>query len=903
MGDSLYVGREQEIKDLVARIGQARNQQGSTVFLDGPPGIGKSSLVAEAISEAVAQGLCTHENVAIGYCYEQTGETSAYQPLLEIFETLATKNLKPDSGNLLKKIASETAADWLQVIPFVGSTIGATYRTAKLTSELLLKKSAEEQIETMSTQYCNTVARIAQEHDVLVLMVEDAHWIDETSCQLVRRLIPKILSQNVVLVVTYRATHVGENHRLRAAILEAVTRGHANNIQLNVLPRAEVERYTKKRYGPHVPDEFIGWLMHISSGHPMFVEQYLSLLELEKIVSTKDGHFKLAGEISVDGEEWSVQGELAALPVPESVEALVEQRISQLLDDERELLEIGAVQGPKFLSVVLARLLDSREHDVLTRLRRVRDRHNLISVQDGEDWVQNKSELYMFEHVLLHQALYARLTPRQKILYHQEVAEALQQTWHDKGRAPRKLLIDIAHHFEQGLQHESAADFYRIAARSSYKDGAVQEAVNLCHKGLASLQQLSDGDQTSRLTVELSLLLLLAAKGSGDRENRLKRIDVASTAERVAAELEDTIALANLKALHGHLLVGIGETAKAMGHLREAVHIAEQVDDPTTLVFTMLQLGSQLAKENLRESLTVRRQALEVYEKELAPAMKDADSVDVKRYFNLLLVYVGVGEFDSGEFDVAEDYLRKGFDGLLDMQMENDLIQAQNYLSQLLIVEGRFDEAEQILLDGVTKTNKKDLSHPWIACNMALLGKLYLEKRDVGNAQKWLARGEVLSEKLDQEDLVSLVRNQYAEYLIDEAVTPFESDKAFSVLYRSITKSRESGLVRSEVMALSLMSRYQLRIGNVDAALLFGKEAIELVESEGQMPALRQEEILFHYGRVLHAAGKEREATSYFARARAEVIRKSESIHDANRRETFLTGVPINLAIMDKSAG
>ncbi len=107
--------------------------------------------------------------------------------------------------------------------------------------------------------------------------------------------------------------------------------------------------------------------------------------------------------------KWRASGALAGALIPNTLEAVLNQRINSLKKKEREMLSIGSVQGDIFMSSILAELISKKEVDVLSRLRLIVEKHQIIRYYFSDDWNEKSSDIYIFEHHFMQQAFYNKL--------------------------------------------------------------------------------------------------------------------------------------------------------------------------------------------------------------------------------------------------------------------------------------------------------------------------------------------------------------------------------------------------------------------------------------------------------------------------------------------------------------
>jgi tetratricopeptide (TPR) repeat protein len=541
---------------------------------------------------------------------------------------------------------------------------------------------------------------------------------------------------------------------------------------------------------------------------------------------------------------------------------------------------------------------------LLARLRRVSERHRIINLYSGNDWLRGKSEVYAFEHFLMHQAFYRRLSPHERLLYHREIARILQSIAGEYVAPPRKLLLDIAHHCQSGEVHLDAARHFQRAAESSYLDGAAVEAAELCQEAITNLTHLpEDGAERDRLMAESVLLhLTCISYGAVDRAMNLCLLSLAQEGEKAAERAGIHSTLAQIKSLTGHLHIRSGNVVAALAVMREGAMIAKESGNRVTEFFVLAQLGRHLAKESLEESMALRYEAREVFEKYVAGASLEPAHRDLLlRQFSTLLVYIGLGELDRGDYEKAVEQMERGIEEMRNRRMSDDLLAGLNYLGQAYALLGLFEEAERVVKEAIELQSRSghDGPHPWTGYNLGLLGKIYMEGGRIADAVRVMADAVQISEAVQQADLLTLVRNYEAELLMHTLNPAADLARAERVLMVNLAESRTAALHRSAALALSLLALLRRKQGRLGAAATHSTEAIEYLERHGDMPALRTEEILFSHHLVLRSLGREDEAVKFLARSRSVLQRKARRLQNRRFRTSFLRAVPLSRNIIE----
>jgi predicted ATPase len=609
-----WVGRSEEIQKLMKILVQGWNSHGNVVFIAGTAGMGKTTLLDMMRQEARGIPELAQTTFAIGVCDQIVGPRNAFQPFVQTLEDLAKKDEQRKSvSNLLVTILKETAPDWLQMIPTFGPALAAGAKTATITTQWMLDRNDSKsmnQANSLAGQYTNTLVKMASNRSFLTLMIEDAHWIDDASCQLLFYLAQKISVQRLVVLVTYRPDYVDVGHPLHKVQAEMRGRGLAQLIELKGLAKEQIDIYVRSRFGNPLHPLLANWLENLCNGNPFFLTQYISLLEEKKIIRSEAGNYLLDGDISRSSEGWQAGGGLANTSVPQRVEEVLKQRIERLLEEERKLLQLGSVQGDYFMSAVLAQELAKDEFDVLDQLNQLVEKYAIISLYEGSPWLQKLSESYSFEHHLIQQAFYNKLSPRQRQLMHRKTAEILDSLWKQPKNRARGLTIEVAHHYSQGDKPLLAAQYYFLAAQSSFSTGAFVETIELCKKTLENLKQVDGQD---RIQAEAIQLLLMASetrwRGKPELQGDLQLRELAQQAENAAARTADLALLAQTQYLRSLIVLATEGRARCIDILKEALHTAQQQGDQLNVFVITAELGHQLRGDNQAQGLAMLYEA------------------------------------------------------------------------------------------------------------------------------------------------------------------------------------------------------------------------------------------------------------------------------------------------------
>ncbi len=597
------IAREEEVERLLAAGRAAADGHGSVIFLAGPNGSGKTFVLDQFVA---GLGDATLDVVRVA-CYVTGGGANPLGPFIEGLRALTNEDRRGPRAKRIVEILGKLAP-LLEVIP-VGGPIAS--KAVQVGAGVYAATRQEEPHNELASDVANVFQRAALETPLAVI-VDDAHWIDPSSTEVIVRLSATAPAHPLLLVVAYDTNRVEDRHPLVLVRAETVGRGLASELALADLSVDSVRTFLLDRYGSVPGGRLAEWLHDRTGGNPRFLTQFLDRLEEVGILSREGEAWKLNGSIDGEPGAWSVGGRLAQSETPRNLLELLRPRIAALDEDEFSLLQTGAVQGRRFLSTVLVRLLDREEDEILARLRTIVRRRRLIEAEGVEGWWSERSAQYTFDPGLLQELLYHEgyKDPYLRRRSHAAVAGALESLIADHRPPPRHALLEIASHYEQaGKPLEAAAKLVEVA-ESTFAEGADRETGIHATRALALLrkvapQQLTaDADTNARRLLARAILLLLipgelswtayAASAEGER-----LIELAEEGERVATELGDEKLRANALYAKAYAQTICGNLEEALPLYQDALEAARAAEDPLAEFSTLVTYGHQLDSVDL----------------------------------------------------------------------------------------------------------------------------------------------------------------------------------------------------------------------------------------------------------------------------------------------------------------
>jgi hypothetical protein len=456
------------------------------VLITGEPGIGKTAL-AEEFQRRVAVG---ERSVRIvhGHCIEGYGSKEAYGPMLDALGQLCRG---PQAEPIIQILSTE-APTWLAQLP---ALLTPEHR-ATLQREIL-GATRERMLREIGDALDSITAETA-----LLLMLEDLHWVDDSTVDLISALARRRTPAKLMLLATCRPLDAEPaGHSLRGRIPDLLVHRLCREIALTPLSEAEVEEYLAihspaGRPPASPPPPGLSALVHRhSEGNPLFMVAALEHMAKRSLLTRVDGRWELR-----------VPLEQIEFEVPEDLRHMIEAQLEPLSAQEQSALELASIAGVAFAASVISALASIDSHSVEDHYEELSRRHHIVkwaatqSLPDG-----SMTERYEFVHALYRQVLYDRLLPGRRARLHQQIGERLAALY---AKRMEEVVPELAYHFEQAADWPRAIDYLQQAAQIAGRRYAHRQADAILARALELMSHLSGAQ---RAQAEPQLLVALAA--------------------------------------------------------------------------------------------------------------------------------------------------------------------------------------------------------------------------------------------------------------------------------------------------------------------------------------------------------------------------------------------------------
>src|SRR3990170_8229958 len=870
------VGRDHEIEQLTQHLYSALNGKGTTVFISGEAGVGKTRLANEFLTLAKKKGT----GIFAGWCLSEAN--IPYFPFREAFNSYISAISDGKTKSVISKQLrttgwfedSEFAQEPKKHEPYLTPQIERD-RTFEAAARVLLQLSAQEP---------------------LILFLDDLHWADPLSLALLHYLSRECRNSRLLIIGTYRLEELahaeGERpHPLEETMFSMSREDLLTEMELTRLRRNDFPELLKSIFRSSLNEKFEEKLFEETEGNPLFAIEILNMLADE-------------GHLSKIDERWTLTGSMEKMGIPSKVHEVITRRFVRLDREKRKLLDVAAVCGHSFTPDILSRALTVDVADVLRMLVELEQKHRLIHSIDSE---------FEFTHHKIREVIYGSLPTELRRIYHLKIAHCIEQ-------ALTKQITDgymadmVLHSIEGGVSEKAfeyllklgekaanihanaqAIDYLNEALETAQKTPSLGTSENLAkiykNRGIAWLNQ----DEKTKARCDFNSMLQNATNvkdesmiaeahywlGSsyetyfGEMEEAMRHLTTAlETARRTGNK---PLEARSLGAIGYALVWGLDTIDEARVRLEESSRICKEVGDRITEAGNLQTLGFYYnwkgefnqAEENLNKALA------------LAEEVGSIPLTMYKLWF-LSMVLAGRGEYNEAistgrrSLQLARDY----GDVSLFCMILNTLGWIYHDLSNVELALKYNNEAIEN-----ARGHQKSRASGAVPMSLLNLGMDYLYKNDYENAEKYFR--EVITQY--QQHRVGWWRIETRILLGRGVIALARGDchQALEFAEGSLAISKKAGAKKYVAQGLRLKAEVLAKMGNIEEAVKLIEEALNLAQQMGSPTQLWQ--IHYFFGLLEEKHGNARKANEHYVKAIALIEAVASQLNDPVVKSTLLT--------------
>jgi class 3 adenylate cyclase/tetratricopeptide (TPR) repeat protein len=568
-----FVGRDRDmaqLKDIFAGLMAGRGQ---TVVVSGEAGIGKSRLLSEFKRDITSrEEVNWHE----GHCLAYTSSVP-YGPFLELIRNHA--GIRDEQSEDAARRRLDLAVNQFSPGDAEAKAIFANMMLLKLSSEetTLLKGIQGELLrQRIFGLMASFFTKLAEEHPTM-LVIEDSHWADATSLELIKHLVP--LTERLPLaIICVSRTETSETSeawvRLTTKLRERSADGFTNIALKPLSELGSLEMTARLLSLESLPLALKELISGRAEGNPFFVEELIrTLIERGALAQSGDGG-------------WEATRHIESVTVPDTLQGLLMSRLDRLPPETKWLAQQASVIGRIFLYRVLLHMAERKtgvDDDLscleTNELIRERARHPELE--------------YMFRHALTQETAYQSLLAVRRKDLHCKTALAIEELFSDR---IAEFSTVIGEHFLRGEAWERASDYLIRAGDTATRLAALAEARLHYARALDAMAHLPSAENNSRSKLDTLIKQVRISYLADSPEQNMARM---TEAERLVRELpgpdgtpgSDQLRLARVRLWIGRIHYVSNAMPEAIGYYRQVLAVAQNLGDPELLALPSLGIG------------------------------------------------------------------------------------------------------------------------------------------------------------------------------------------------------------------------------------------------------------------------------------------------------------------------
>jgi class 3 adenylate cyclase/tetratricopeptide (TPR) repeat protein len=567
------VGREPELARLNESLRDLEDGRGSLIFICGAAGTGKSRLVREFRDSLGTDRVQWRE----GRSYPHT-QNIPYSPLRDIF----SRAWHIDEGASKEEIRETVewnirrlAGDREDLYPYLGSLYALDYPQLKGLDPEFWKSRLHESVRELLTGLV--------QQGPTVICLEDLHWADPSSLDLLRFIIFELRYPAIFLCIYRPPFSLFTGHEV------AGMGGTFQEIELTDLSPSEARQMlTSLLDAPEPPAELSRFIEEKVEGNPFYIEEVVNTL-IE------------SGTLVRLGDQWRLSSPLGEAGIPLTISGIITARIDRLGNESKRIIQEASVIGRTFLLEILVKVTGYRDH--LYRSIRELERLDLIRVRSLEPELE-----YTFKHALTQDVVYNGLLRKERQDIHEKIARVMEDHYRD--RLP-EFYETLALHYKLGRSLPEAVDYLMKSGEKSLGRYALEESHRHYREAFELLHQKATRTRKEEeLLMDILLRWMLVYFYRGDFREMTERLE----GHREAAEsLGDRARLGMFYMWMGMTLFQRERFGESYDYLQRALNLGEEIGDREVIAYACTWLTYNCAERGcLDEAVEYGGRALEI---------------------------------------------------------------------------------------------------------------------------------------------------------------------------------------------------------------------------------------------------------------------------------------------------
>jgi class 3 adenylate cyclase/tetratricopeptide (TPR) repeat protein len=879
-GLTKFVGRKNSMRTLMDAFERVQSGSGQIVGMVGEAGVGKSRLLFEFVRSVESNDITYFEGRCIHY-----GETLPYYPFIEILKKYCGIE-DTDGEDTYRQKLKDTILGldpaFEASLPFLEDLL-----SLKVEDKAYARMEPDQRRWKTIDAVKNLFIKQSQEKP-LILAIEDLHWIDKSSEEILSRLIEGIANAKVLILCLYRPEYrhswsgLSYYHRLG---LTQLTVKSSSELVGALLKEGEVE------------GDLRDLILGKTAGNPLFVEELThNLLD--------------TGAIGRSGGTYVLTKKISEIEVPDNLQAVIAARIDRLEETLKHVLQVASVIGREFAFRVLRVILEMKEEL----------RQNLSNLQ-GLEFIYEKTlfpELeYIFRHALTQEVAYNNLLLQRRKDFHRLAAEAIEKIY---AKTLQEHLGPLAFHFYQAGAWEKAFKYLTAAGERARFAYATREAIDYFDKAVEVSRKIPDA-------VSKEMLMRLY-------ESRGRTLQVMMEFEKAADDFQNEIELARQmgnKKKEAQVLINLAQCYKLGGGLAETERYRECLDKSLDIIRETGDVAGEV-RYHIISGMFVGMDIGMISEARdhLHKAIDICTKLGDKRGIGPALGFLGLSHYWSGDIKMCQKEVKESAD--IAREIGNQFLLVSTFHWSLMGHAGcgEYDEALKALEDlskGANEIGSKHLialipnHHGWIYNQLCNFEKAIVHDENGVDVSRRLEdpECEIFSmlnligdhiglgdydksqHYLDEVNKKSELRwyrarewrygMHVSRYMSELSLVKGDNPKAMEFAKDVLARGENTAAKKYMAMGWKLKGEVLMAMEQIEEAAKCFEKARDLADQMDYPPLMWKTR--FSLGQIHNQQGKYDEAKQSLEKASIVIEQMASNVSDTEVKETFLNSKPI----------
>ncbi len=906
------IGREREFASLTdcARA-LVTERKGQIVTIVGEAGIGKSRLVAELKAHLKDQDVRWLE----GRCLS-IGQSVGFWPFIDVMKThlgISSEDSEQDlAGKLVQHLTALFGQEAEGIIPYVGQML-----SMKLNERYRqrIRYAAPEQVRRQTLLRMRDLFVALARRQPLILVLEDLHWADDLSLDLLYVLMDELVAAPMLLLCVYRPERAHRSWQIDGVASSKHLERYTPIALKPLTPRQSQEMVESLLAVDNLPVEIKAAILEKTEGNPFFVEEVIRLLIEQGAIFQEEGR-------------WRAKEAIKELTVPDTIQSVILSRIDRLHGEVKHVLQCASVIGRVFQHRLLSYLAGREEamEDYLAEL------------EAGELVYKEKivPELeYAFKHALTQETTYQGLLSRRRRAFHERVGQGIEALYQEQ---VEEYVEQLAYHYSHSDNREKAIEYLIKAGQKAATRYANREALDYFQGALDVIEAGEEYDRVLGYRAKLLLgmfrgeeaakdyeRLLVSARGSGDRKQELASLlglasasfimalddpEHASTsltlyrqAYALARELDDKASMVRSLAPTGELCsFWLDYWGEAAANAEEALALSQELGDEDLIIDSLMArlwflkpVEAEEQAEDLLRRLEARHDLLRLKEHYFFLVWFHALRGDFERCVECcdasIHLSAGVGAppvmyptlkalafLHLGCYDAAWASLQKEVvDEAHPFGRAVKEFGMGHYFLELMAYEKTFDMFESVI------DQARRLRRPFLRYE----AQIRLAQSLIRSGQLDRVNRESITQALASIGTASLTQVLPAEAVGEIDLSEGKLDEALRQAVSACAQAEESGRRLNLVSAMELQMRVLLQLDRPGEVVALADAALRTAEEMNYQPMVWR--LRAAKAQALTMLGHTEAAAQEYQAAAATIRKLAETIGDADLKRGFLS--------------